>query len=283
MPNTPSPSRSAARIRHAGATYAFAASLAAHSALAVWCSQQVFARPCAAPADSLEIALKSAPPRDASCELEPVRVPERREDALPAIASLDLFAWLDSAEPEYQWDAQLDELPEPDASAASIALERADEDVLGGAIDSSWISARGAGLALASTSPIGVGALGHASGAGAGEGFGAGDGERDGARSASSSSVAAPVATRPSCLSNPSPVYPRIARVRRWQGTTRLRVCVLASGRVGTASVVDSSGHDVLDDAALEAVLAWLFVPAHLGELAVDSTVEVPIEWKLVE
>jgi protein TonB len=58
---------------------------------------------------------------------------------------------------------------------------------------------------------------------------------------------------------------------------------VLASGRVGTASVVDSSGHEVLDDAALEAVRAWLFVPAHLGEFAVDSTVDVPIEWKLVE
>jgi protein TonB len=42
-----------------------------------------------------------------------------------------------------------------------------------------------------------------------------------------------------------------------------------------------SSGRKVLDTAAIQTVKRWSFVPAKQGETAIDSWVEVPIDFKL--
>lgn len=47
-------------------------------------------------------------------------------------------------------------------------------------------------------------------------------------------------------------------------------------------SVASSSGHDLLDDAAVEAVNHWHFVPAKRGGQPVDSWVNVPINFNLL-
>jgi protein TonB len=99
--------------------------------------------------------------------------------------------------------------------------------------------------------------------------------------------VAAPVpelaviAARPDYAANPVPSYPRLARVRGWEGTTLLSIEVDALGRPGAARVLASSGYDVLDRAALDAVARWTFVPARRGAVAVAATVEVPVTWRL--
>lgn len=80
---------------------------------------------------------------------------------------------------------------------------------------------------------------------------------------------------------NPKPKYPSIARSRGWEGKVVLNVRVSASGNVEGVSVSSSSGHDVLDDAAVAAVEGWRFVPAKRGDTAVASTVHVPINFKL--
>jgi protein TonB len=80
---------------------------------------------------------------------------------------------------------------------------------------------------------------------------------------------------------NPKPKYPSVARSRGWEGKVVLRVQVSADGDSEGVSVVQSSGHDILDEAAVNAVEGWRFVPAKRGDTAVSSTVNVPINFKL--
>lgn len=82
-------------------------------------------------------------------------------------------------------------------------------------------------------------------------------------------------------LHNPKPPYPAVARARNWEGVSQLRVYVLANGAAGQVQLAGSSGHDVLDEAALAAVKSWRFVPAKRGDEAIASWVQFPIVWKL--
>jgi protein TonB len=86
---------------------------------------------------------------------------------------------------------------------------------------------------------------------------------------------------RANYLHNPKPEYPAIARSRNWQGKVLLRVKVSAQGLAVTASVEQSSGHDMLDESAIEAVKKWRFTPAKRGDTPVESSVIVPIDFKL--
>jgi protein TonB len=80
---------------------------------------------------------------------------------------------------------------------------------------------------------------------------------------------------------NPPPLYPRLARQRGWEGLVALRVRVSAAGEVLEAWVEQSSGHGVLDQAALKAVQSWRFRPAREGLRAVAGVARVPIEFRL--
>ena len=78
---------------------------------------------------------------------------------------------------------------------------------------------------------------------------------------------------------NPRPQYPALARVNHWQGLVQLEVSVSDEGRVQRIEVIRSSGHDVLDEAAINAVRYWRFVPARRGEEAVADSVAVSIQF----
>lgn len=82
-------------------------------------------------------------------------------------------------------------------------------------------------------------------------------------------------------LSNPPPSYPLSARRRGIEGTVLVRAEVAAGGECLRAELKKSSGAEVLDQAALEAVKKWRFVPARRGNQAVIAWVEVPITFKL--
>jgi protein TonB len=75
--------------------------------------------------------------------------------------------------------------------------------------------------------------------------------------------------------------YPRLAKREEWEGTVVLRAQVLPNGHVGSVSVQKSSGHSVLDDAALAAAKTWSFVPATQGGQPVAGTVTFPVQFKL--
>jgi protein TonB len=106
----------------------------------------------------------------------------------------------------------------------------------------------------------------------------------------SPASAPAPPATEPplelprynaAYLSNPPPAYPLSARRRGIEGTVLVRAEIAAGGECLRTELKKSSGAEVLDQAALEAVKKWRFVPAKRGSQAVVAWVEVPITFKL--
>lgn len=80
---------------------------------------------------------------------------------------------------------------------------------------------------------------------------------------------------------NPKPRYPTIAKRRGWEGKVLLLVKVSAEGLSDSVKVKKSSGHEMLDDAAIEAVKKWRFIPAKRGNTPVASLIIVPIVFKL--
>jgi protein TonB len=82
-------------------------------------------------------------------------------------------------------------------------------------------------------------------------------------------------------LENPKPKYPATARKLGIQGTVVLRVFISVEGNPAEIRVEKSSGHPVLDQAALTAVKKWRFDPAHEGEAPVAAWVDVPIRFRL--
>ncbi|MDD4914250.1 MAG: energy transducer TonB [Methylococcales bacterium] len=88
---------------------------------------------------------------------------------------------------------------------------------------------------------------------------------------------------RASYLHNPKPEYPSVAKSRGWEGKVLLKVKVSATGASETVEIEHGSGHETLDESAIEAVRQWRFVPAKHGETAVSSTVTVPIVFHLSE
>lgn len=81
-------------------------------------------------------------------------------------------------------------------------------------------------------------------------------------------------------LHNPAPDYPPAALQRGLAGTVWLNVHVLANGSAQQVTVIASSGHASLDDAAVQAVAAWRFTPARRAGQAIDGWVRVPLVFK---
>ena len=86
---------------------------------------------------------------------------------------------------------------------------------------------------------------------------------------------------RAAYLSNPPPRYPLSARRRGLQGKVVLNVEVLAEGVSGQVSIHVSSGHAVLDNAALQTVKTWRFISARQSGRAVTKWFQVPIQFSL--
>ena len=124
------------------------------------------------------------------------------------------------------------------------------------------------------TSTSGVGAGGGnlvagrtATGLGNGEGSGAGQ--------------AGATLTQARYRETPQPHYPDSARRAGKEGRVLLRVLVDEEGRAKAVEVNTSSGHDMLDQAASEALKKWRFVPAHAAGKPIETWVKVPIEFQL--
>jgi len=85
-----------------------------------------------------------------------------------------------------------------------------------------------------------------------------------------------------SYLNNPAPQYPSSAKRRNIEGKVLLEVLVDANGNAEKIVISRSSGFAILDNAALEAVKNWRFVPAKKAGKAVAAQVTVPIEFKII-
>jgi len=82
---------------------------------------------------------------------------------------------------------------------------------------------------------------------------------------------------------NPYPQYPNRARRRGLEGGLILRVTVNIKGAPSAIEVIKTSGHEILDRAAVKAVRNWQFQPAKKGEKPVKASVNLPVEFRLRE
>lgn len=80
---------------------------------------------------------------------------------------------------------------------------------------------------------------------------------------------------------NPPPRYPKVAKLRGWEGEVVFKALILKSGRVGHLNVLVSSGYRSLDNAARKAIARWKFRPATSFGMSLDSHVEIPITFSL--
>lgn len=85
----------------------------------------------------------------------------------------------------------------------------------------------------------------------------------------------------PDYKTNPKPKYPMIARRSGYEGVVLLRVWVTERGKVGKIELERSSGYEVLDKSAIEAVKDWIFIPAKKNGVSISSWVKVPIRFEL--
>jgi protein TonB len=75
--------------------------------------------------------------------------------------------------------------------------------------------------------------------------------------------------------------YPHAALERGWEGTVTLKVHIQADGDIGEVLVVSSSGHDVLDEAAVDLIKEAHATPARRGDKSIDSWVIVPYRFTI--
>ncbi len=82
-------------------------------------------------------------------------------------------------------------------------------------------------------------------------------------------------------LGNRPPVYPQLARENNWEGHVLLRAHVTAGGMLDNVAIAKSSGFDILDQAALDAVEAWRFRPARKNGTPAPSIVDIGFTFRL--
>ena len=84
-------------------------------------------------------------------------------------------------------------------------------------------------------------------------------------------------------LHNPPPPYPWQARRMGIEGRVVLHVEILQNGNTGRIEIRQSSGHELLDQAAIRAVGDWRFDPARAAGTPITAWADVPISFRLTE
>jgi len=84
-------------------------------------------------------------------------------------------------------------------------------------------------------------------------------------------------------LNNPAPDYPRLSQRAGEEGKVLMKVLVSAEGRPESVEVINSSGFERLDKAAVNAVKQWRFEPARKGGKALSAYVNVPLSFSLTQ
>lgn len=84
-------------------------------------------------------------------------------------------------------------------------------------------------------------------------------------------------------LHAPPPPYPWLAKRMGIEGRVVLDVEILQNGNAGRIEIRQSSGHELLDQAAIKAVGGWRFDPARLAGAPTVAWAVVPISFRLTE
>ncbi len=86
---------------------------------------------------------------------------------------------------------------------------------------------------------------------------------------------------QPNYLKNPAPQYPSASKRLGQEGLVVLKVEIDRAGIARSVDIQKSSGFPLLDESAKKAVRRWKFLPAKIGQLSVETRVEIPIKFKL--
>ena len=76
-------------------------------------------------------------------------------------------------------------------------------------------------------------------------------------------------------------IYPAEARKNLEEGTVIIKFTVLATGKLENPEILQSSGSEILDAAALDSIQQWEFFPAMLQGKPIASKSSVPITFRL--
>ena len=77
------------------------------------------------------------------------------------------------------------------------------------------------------------------------------------------------------------PVYPRLAKEEGWEGTVLIKALVRTSGKPENITIQKSSGHKILDNAAVDAIRQWRFSPAKDGNFSMEKYIHIPLKFHL--
>ncbi len=75
--------------------------------------------------------------------------------------------------------------------------------------------------------------------------------------------------------------YPSAARAMRLEGVVRMKIHILANGEIGEVIVVSSSGHAILDEAAVSMAKEAHATPARRGDKPIDEWRTLPYRFHL--
>jgi TonB family protein len=81
--------------------------------------------------------------------------------------------------------------------------------------------------------------------------------------------------TKHRALYAPRPEYPLAARKQHWTGAGLFLCNLRADGTVGSVNVLQSTGHQMLDQAAITALRQWRFQPGDM------KAIKIPIDFWL--
>lgn len=89
--------------------------------------------------------------------------------------------------------------------------------------------------------------------------------------------------TPPAPLETPKPEYPSMARQAGYSGRVVVQMLLNLDGSVMQVRVAKSSGHAILDEAAVEGCKKFKFTPAKQRDRPVRVWVSMPIDFKLMD
>ncbi|MCW8327752.1 energy transducer TonB [Photobacterium sp. SDRW27] len=102
------------------------------------------------------------------------------------------------------------------------------------------------------------------------------------AQAASGVNSSPKLVTQPTFSTSPSPVkYPRLAKRRGIEGQVMVEVWLDPNGKQIKHTLVKSSGAQVLDKAALEAIKRWHFSSHIIDGQAIAHRVQIPVRFEL--
>lgn len=80
---------------------------------------------------------------------------------------------------------------------------------------------------------------------------------------------------------NSPPIYPRVSKRLGEEGVVRVRLDISIAGTTTHAIIIQTSGFDRLDKAALKAVKNWRFKPAMKGDRPIETSIDIPVRFTI--